>query len=341
MTRRQELLAAELHRYLTARFSDTPTVLALKGAGVQWRCIASRGDATCTIHCFILLEPEFSVDFDRNGQTMACGRFPPNAETVEAVADWRAGRSVAEMHARYPQVDRHKRVLQQVADEVCAAVPALQTFCELRGSRIGISDVRFAVGDRSCRISLWGTNALPDAEFAWDDCVLFRYRPDDHQLLAAVIERWVCDAAPPSQMRAEFPWLAIGELADYYEQGRGIEGEFLDSWNRIERFYGEELTGHGWDPLSQAALRLVREMRRAGYDRMLRAGQSVYLLGLSRSRRHGLRPDQPSLWFRVDPTGATMEVEADFLGDRLTASPVELTTEVRAMLDELAKVAVD
>ena len=335
----EEDLAAELHRDLTAHFGHAPTVLSIEGAGVHWKCTAGRDEWECTIHCFATPAPQYFTRFERDGQTVATARFPSTAQTLDAVADWLAGNGVAALHARHPQVDKQKRALLQLAHDVSAAVPELQTAYELNHSLADSCTLQIAVGDRSCEVSLCGTHNVPTARFSWDGCELFACQPEDPQLLAALVRRWLCEAAPPSRMRAEFPSLEIGELADYYEQGRGIEGEFLESWNLIERFY-QDLSSHGWEPISQAALGLIGAMREAGYDRVLRAGQSVYYLGLSRSRRHGLRPDQPCLWFDLAPNGATMKVQADFLGYGLMAHPVELTAEVREMLDELGKVTI-
>jgi hypothetical protein len=41
----------------------------------------------------------------------------------------------------------------------------------------------------------------------------------------------------PSNLKDEFPSIELGKVARYYEEGRGVEGEFIESWDRIEKFY--------------------------------------------------------------------------------------------------------
>ena len=79
----------------------------------------------------------------------------------------------------------------------------------------------------------------------------------------------------------------------FYEQGRGIEGEFIGSWCSVERFYQSVQA----DPFALPVLNLISQLRAAGYERTLRAGTSLFSLVLSRSRRHGLRRGQAFIAF--------------------------------------------
>lgn len=114
-----------------------------------------------------------------------------------------------------------------------------------------------------------------------------------------------------------------------------IEDEFVRSWDSIERWYRESEF-----PASTAALRLIGQMRAAGYDRKLRAGQSLYFLGLSRSRRHGLRREQPCVWFTWRQVGMEVEARLDRV-KKLIVPEVELTPEVDAALRRLAAMPID
>ena len=58
-------------------------------------------------------------------------------------------------------------------------------------------------------------------------------------------------------------------------------------------------------------------------------------LGLSRSRRHGLRADQPQIWFHFD--APEMDVEALFAAPGLKRQPLRLTDELRQLLDKLVR----
>lgn len=70
-----------------------------------------------------------------------------------------------------------------------------------------------------------------------------------------------------------------------------LEAAFVDSWDRMERFYAEWATS----PWAAPLLDLIGELRDAGYDRTLRAGQSMTTFIVSRSRAHGMQRDQPSV----------------------------------------------
>ncbi|WBX75764.1 hypothetical protein PG911_14030 [Tenacibaculum ovolyticum] len=87
-------------------------------------------------------------------------------------------------------------------------------------------------------------------------------------------------------MKLSFPEIEFGILAEYYEKGEGIKGEFIDSWNLIEEFYST--FSESWSSNGEDALRLIKEMRKVGLDEELRVGQSLWFFIMSRLRRHGL-----------------------------------------------------
>src|SRR5262249_32243548 len=157
-------------------------------------------------------------------------------------------------------------------------------------------------GDRSCTLSFCRDSSMLDASFKWQDMEMFQIRSDDLGLLASLIKRWVCDRAMPSAMRAEFLSIEIGKVADYFEAGRQVEGEYVASWDDIEETYREFEFKE-----SAAILRFIADLRRAGFDHTFRAGTSMATLILSRARRHGLRPEQPFVAFRFLDRGIVVE----------------------------------
>jgi hypothetical protein len=78
------------------------------------------------------------------------------------------------------------------------------------------------------------------------------------------------------------------------ESGDPVENDFIQSWNRITECFDLTLDE---DLRKDRVLIFIAQLRRAGYDRKLRAGQTVDMFIVSRSRRHGLRPDQPFVVF--------------------------------------------
>jgi hypothetical protein len=73
-----------------------------------------------------------------------------------------------------------------------------------------------------------------------------------------------------------------------------LADDFARTWVRIEEFFGQALSPSAW---KDYLLAFVSQLRRGGYDRKLRAGKSSFAFTVSRSRRHGLRPDQPWISF--------------------------------------------
>jgi hypothetical protein len=153
-------------------------------------------------------------------------------------------------------------------------------------------------------------------------------------LFGEVLERWLCDGATPSALAREFACVQPEPLARYYEEGRPVEGEFLTSWDNIEEFY------KGKSPLSQKGRRLIANMREAGYDKVLRAGTSMWTLMVSRSRRHGLRDDQPWIAFAIGDDDMDVTVSIDGV-ETFSGLEIAFTPRVDAMLKRLAEKEID
>lgn len=80
----------------------------------------------------------------------------------------------------------------------------------------------------------------------------------------------------------------------HYYTGDPVERDFIQSWEGIAEFFEWMLARIPW---KQRVLQFIAQLRDAGYDQKLRAGQSLDMFVVSRSRRHGLRPDQPRVVF--------------------------------------------
>ncbi len=79
-----------------------------------------------------------------------------------------------------------------------------------------------------------------------------------------------------------------------------LDRDFIQSWERMEEFFGWMLARVPW---KDRVLQFIAELRQAGYDRKLRAGQTIDIFIVSRSRHHGLRPDQSRVAFYFIRTG--------------------------------------
>jgi hypothetical protein len=79
-----------------------------------------------------------------------------------------------------------------------------------------------------------------------------------------------------------------------------IELDFKKSWDDIEEFYIDLFTHKGWDYVKPIQ-NVIKLLRTLGYDKLLRAGQSIYMLVLSRSRHWGLRNEQHRVGIEATP----------------------------------------
>ncbi|MFP5229158.1 MAG: hypothetical protein ACLGXA_16200 [Acidobacteriota bacterium] len=339
MERNEQKYAQDLYDGLLARFSpiSEQAQIALTGGGVQWRCSAQRGSRSCWIGCFEVGGPEFLTFFEADDKKTATARTSSQPETIEAVWTWLDGAPLSRMYESFAFVDWEKRRLQSLRDDAIARHPNLATAArnDLTVTPSGVSHLWLRTPARSAHIHFISRHQSPEAVFHWDECELFRFEAKDNVSLAAILSRWLADNAPPSTLRKEFPWLDLGRLADFYEKGNPVEGEFIESWDQMEGVY----EGSRFPPRT-LVLPFIAELRRAGYDRKLRAGQSIWSLVVSRSRRPRLRPEQPVVSF--DFREHSMEVYArDRKEERLHDIPIAMSDTVDQVLRHLTEHPVD
>lgn len=265
------------------------------GQGGNSQCEASSGDSRCCTGIVFWrdMPPGYQTTFERSGAASAWGQSSSEADVASAMADWLKGFSLPELYRRHAFVDQGRRAIAAIADEISARHPALLAVAPpvITADKHSQDSLRFGSGSRSCVLSSWARE-IPMAVFFWDGSELFRFEASDTRRLGAVLEHWIVAESPPSRMRAEFPWLEIGPLADYYENGNPAEGEFLQSWDQIEEIYRDPRYS-----MPAEILPFIAEMREQGFDRKLRIGQSMWTMILSRARLNGLKPEEPAVAF--------------------------------------------
>ena len=116
-----------------------------------------------------------------------------------------------------------------------------------------------------------------------------------------------------------------------------LADEFARGWVDILEFFKERLNP---SPDKDRQIEFVEQLRRDGYDRKLRAGQSLYMFTVSRSRRYGLRRDQPSLAFGFHE-GVMHMVTIRWDGHSTSTLKPGMSTDVEAALADLLKHPID
>jgi hypothetical protein len=344
MEREEEIFARKLHAALTRELvlPDQPdeVQVSVTGGGVHWECIATRGRRSCKVQCFAdKWGPEYDLRFKDNrddDDVAAHGRTRETPSVIAAVRDWISELSVAEMHQRYAFVDRIERAFRSIIGETARLRPELlsTTSQELRNRYGECRDLWFLAQDRACHLYFYHGEASPRAEFEWDECPIFQFTASDIPMLAAVLARWLCERVLPSAIAAEFPSIEMSDVARYYEEGRPIEGEFIVSWKCIDRLYREDF------PQLEQVPEFLHQLRAAGFDKTLRAGQSMTTLIVSRSRRHGMRSGQPSIAFRFGQCGMTVVARLGIL-EKFSVDRVELTARIHGLLKRLEAMSID
>jgi hypothetical protein len=328
----EETLALHLYEALTDQFRPYPEVgVAVKGRGGHWQCIVRTSQRSCLIDCASHQVPRYHVAFNEDDHQQAGGWTTALPDVHGAVQAWIGCNDRADLYAQYTFIDRPNRALatlEATLIESCSALAPL-----IRHRTRGYNDTYDLIlqgPSRGCDIVFMGYEGPPEARFSWDGCRLFTIPITHATDVARLLQRWLLEHAMPHALEQEFPWLTTGQLARYYEEGRGIEGEFLVSWDAIERYYAAIHR-----PISPIALTFIATLRHAGFDHTLRAGQSMWTFIVSRARHHGMG-QWPWISFDFSPD-ITMDVTIAIGPHRvLKGVPVQLSAEITAFLTELS-----
>lgn len=327
-------IAATLRKMLGGTLRAGNTLLSIEGAGVHWNCSVERGERLCTIHCFNTEHGgEYYISFEVAEKNVAYGRSSDKTQAIDAVEDWLNYLSLEQLYARHSFVDDVTRTLEIVRAMLLSQQRALadQSQHRLEQDFAGSYLLYFDSAVRGCRISASATHTL--CVFYWDGARIFETSELDINRLGILIKKWVCDVAMPSELQKEFPEVDFGRLSTYYEQGNGIGGEFILSWNALEEFY-EDINLNNRAEI----LQLIKTMRAKGFDKTFRAGTSLYSFILSRSRRYGLRLEQPRVRFDFIYIKSVMQV--DYYGEngakhQLSFNTIEYNEAIENLLKEL------
>lgn len=277
---------------------DQEVRLTIEGGGIHWGCILTSHHRHAKISCAEIgrtdiKQPQYKglmYDVTLYEEEYAMrGRAFEQELAFRSIEDWLSGGSKEEVYSGYSFIDARKKKLIEVLDAIHTHCPTLREAVD----EATVKEIRFQdhilveLNDRSCEAFFYGYEEHPRFSFMWDQTEIFEQSTGDNATISKLIQDWVANALMPSALRLIYQDIDFGKLGEYYEQGKGIEGEFILSWKYIESLY-QELDYE----VSAKMLVLVRQLQEMGYASKFRAGTSMYSLMLSRSRRHGLRSGQ-------------------------------------------------
>lgn len=335
----EELIANELYERLQKEsfVSELNAKSAVSGTGVHWQCTVSRNDVLSEINCFDerAYGPQYLTFFKSKDETQAVLRTNSIEETISSVSTWLHYADVKILYNKHPSVDEAKRSLVNLHQTIIRLDPTLaqETKHQLSGYD-DFYDLNFLYKDRTCMIAAADHFQNHLVSFEEDQVQICSFREKDPNTIAQALRFWLIECFSPTTFGRKFDSLTFSEVAIYYEIGRPIIGEFIQSWNSAERFF---LNNRNLE--SAQAYVLLTKIRTAGYDKTIRAGQSLMTLILSRSRRHGLQKGQPRI--HLDFYNNEINVHCSFPGEDIQEfkfpyySSKEPPSELISLLDRL------
>jgi hypothetical protein len=312
--------------------------IALRGDGRTWieiRC----NERLVKVHVFVDLngDLEHLVFFQEDHETLGSGRARVSQSAIDASIAWLSEMAWLDLYQKFDFVESAEKFQISIRNSLVKNQPVLANLKnEIKRGSQDFCDQRFLASNRSVEIKLWGPEKEQWVSFMWHNSKMFELRNHDHVKLAPVIGSWLHEQDMPSAMNQKFPWLETGKLAQFYEQGRELEGEFVVSWDGIEGFYAKEPMAERSGPL----LKLIAEMRVRGFEKSFRAGTSMTTLIFSRSKDHGLRSEQPYICLSGSERGVDLEIYMDGK-HRMFLPEGEFTPEVEQWFRRLEMQPID
>lgn len=245
-------------------------------------------------------------------------------------------KTLAELYKSYKFVDEYKRKLNYIHNTIIGFDVELENCDALfEQSWSDFYDYTVSNGDKSIKYYVECDENLQKNgfgfKFLWDECAVFYAYNDDLMKFDGLIKEWLINQQNPSILKSKYPWIDLYNVAEYYERGEGLLGEYIESWNKVEKFYLED-TYRSTDKI----IEFIRTIRKDGYDKEFRAGNSLNSMILSRSRRHGLSENQAylSFWFGEDGINIYTDIYSN-INEPIFHKGIYLSDEIRSMLDEL------
>jgi len=285
------------------KYAETKPLIELDGAGVHWYCKVNIKSIKVSVKsCDISYlkgnqgpTEEFIISYFRNDKEVACGRTSNRVNLIGSIDLWLNSKSKEQLYLKYDFVDHDLRTVENLEKTWIKKFPELGNISRvLEHTGSGIVRYQISNKDRSCWTTGFGHQGELYFGFVWDGCLIFETESIRRET-AEVLKRYLIDREAPSSLNKEFSWIPINNLTESYEKGKGIEGEFIESWELSLLFY--KRFPETSLPDKNKIIKLIHGLKDQGFNKTIRAGTSLTRLILSRSRRHGLMENQPFMNF--------------------------------------------
>jgi hypothetical protein len=333
--RQEDQLAQELLLNFQKGAESQGLVIRCK---LQWnQFVAKHAKRKCDVSSFIYHHTDGHVEYlsylcTSKNELIATIRSVNPTEVIQVSIEWLSGVSLESLYLTNETIDKAKRGLQKLDEHIIELYPLLANVERRVTWQEETAYYVIAERDRSCNETTYISKPeLLVFDFCWDQCCVAQGTVNDVGQLASAIQSWVIDKQTPTKMQENYAFFKPNVLAKYYEEGRGIEGEFVQSWDDSEKQY-KEYTAE----VQQAYLDLIKEMRKRCFDQTLRAGLSMVRFTLSRARRHGLTSEDPCLKLVLHPSEKTMTA-SDHFGNETHFETLLYNDKLEQMLRELER----
>jgi hypothetical protein len=338
----KEKQANELYKRLFEVFADpiSETSISINKPGLHWNCAINRNDRKCIVYCFG--QKGYYVSFRIDDESQVHGRTCSAEELILSVVKWIMGASPNDILAEFNFIDPGKRALEIFWNLALQAFPELEhcTNIILKPKLSEAYCLSFTSSQRNCEVYFESQTQDLTFEFYWRDFYIFKFSSKDNIRSAPILKRWFCDNIIPSVLLNEFPWLNSDRLSKLYDFDQVIADNFSQSWDVFKEacdlYLGIELFGQ--ENYYEDIIKMISQMRQKGFDRTLRAGQSMFRLILSRSLYHGLRKDQAHLIIDFSKGSISIFSSRDANSDPsiiFNNPKIELTPQIEKLLKEL------
>lgn len=344
----KEKQANELYKRLFEVFADSisETNISINKPGLHWNCAINRNDRKCIVYCFG--QKGYYVSFRIDDKSQARGRTCLEAELIFSIVKWIMGASPNDIRVEFNFIDPGKRALEIFWDLALQAFPELEhcTDIILKPKLSEAYCLSFTSSQRNCEVYFESQTLDLIFEFYWRDLYIFKFSSKDNVRSAPILKRWFCDNVVPSVLVNEFSWLNSDRLSKLYDFDQVIADSFSKSWDEFEKTYNWclDIGIFGKENYYEEIIKMISQMRQKGFDRTLRAGQSMFRLMLSRSLYHGLREDQAFLIFDFSNGSISIFSSRDANsnpGIILNNPKIELTPQIEKLLKEFETEAIN
>lgn len=272
---------------------------------------------------------EFEVVLTEMNRDVAFGNTHSQEQALKLIHDFLHGKTLDQLYYNYDFINVKKRklsALRMVINDVYPFLTSIE-FNQINDEIPAFPELEIQDGERRCLVNYHSGIDHPRWIFCWGGKRIFECNNHFDAINAQIAMRWVYEKAMPSELKEDYPEQDFGRLGDYYEQGKGQEGEFILSWE-------EAIKNLKLGTCHQDILHFVHDLANQGYNKKFMANAHLYTLVLSRSDTNMKLSDQPFISIRFYENKSEFSLK-DVHGNLQHFKELRINEEIIRVLKEL------